>query len=362
MRAEEIIITQDDVTRLSAGLQKKIVHSVELLRKAEKIALLYNKNDGFWLAFSGGKDSQCLYHVAKLAGVKFKAHMSLTSIDPPDVIRFVRTQYPSVDMMKPFVSIYQRAIQKRIVPTKRVRWCCADFKETAGAGNVTLIGIRASESSRRARRHEVETRTHKFSGNIDEFSDWQKEQIAKKLKKGRKAKINEDEFSVKSDNEVRCIYGKDSILVSPIFEWSDSDVWEFLNVLNIPHCNLYDEGFTRIGCILCPMSQRKQKEKEIARWPHVKRNWIKAIKAIRAGGGYKTRVFVLGHSCPPNRSENKQRPPGGFSDSHASNGDGAWQDDEDEIAENIFEWWISGKAYAQWYSEKFEQLKLDFGK
>lgn len=34
---------------------------------------------------------------------------------------------------------------------------------------------------------------------------------------------------------------------------------------------------------------------------------------------------------------------------------------ENEIAENIYDWWISGKSYRQWYAERFQQLKIDFG-
>lgn len=33
---------------------------------------------------------------------------------------------------------------------------------------------------------------------------------------------------------------------------------------------------------------------------------------------------------------------------------------EDIIAENIFDWWISGKSYKKWYADKFLQLKIDF--
>ena len=34
---------------------------------------------------------------------------------------------------------------------------------------------------------------------------------------------------------------------------------------------------------------------------------------------------------------------------------------EDLIAENIFDWWQSGKSYKKWYADKFIQLKFDFG-
>ena len=49
----------------------------------------------------------------------------------------------------------------------------------------------------------------------------------------------------------------------------------------------------------------------------------------------------------------------GFSDSSSS--DRLTEEQENEIAENIYDWWISGKSYKQWYAEKFQQLKLDFG-
>ena len=48
-----------------------------------------------------------------------------------------------------------------------------------------------------------------------------------------------------------------------------------------------------------------------------------------------------------------------FSDSSSS--DRLTEEQENEIAENIYDWWISGKSYKQWYAERFQQLKIDFG-
>nr|DAI26265.1 MAG TPA: hypothetical protein [Caudoviricetes sp.] len=28
---------------------------------------------------------------------------------------------------------------------------------------------------------------------------------------------------------------------------------------------------------------------------------------------------------------------------------------------HIYDWWISGESYKQWYAEKFQQMNLDFG-
>lgn len=285
------ITLAEALERASEGLRKKMLHSVELLQKAEKIALNYDAENGYYLAFSGGKDSQALFHMAQLAGVKFRGHMNLTSVDPPEVIRFVKKNYPEVELIKPGKSIFQSAVEKQILPTMRVRWCCAEYKETAGAGKVTLIGIRKAESSRRAKRNEVEINNRKFSGDLDEVDEYRQEQKAKRAR--RKSK-NQGVNITNADEEqtLGCIQGKESLLISPIIYWTEKDVWEFLNnVVKVPHCSLYDEGWHRIGCIGCPMSSAKQKRIENERYPHIKRNWIKAIKAIRNGGYSKANIY-----------------------------------------------------------------------
>lgn len=278
------------------SLKRKLAYSIDLLRKAEKMALRLDPENGFWLAFSGGKDSQALYHVAQMAGVRFKAHMNLISVDPPEVIRFVKRQYPDVELIKPRMSIFEMAKKKHLLPTRRFRWCCAEYKEINGAGKVTLIGIRKQESARRSKRDEVELGNHKFSGNFDQWSEHEEKMVA-------------------------CVGGKDKILVSPIIYWTERDVWEFLNENGIPHCELYDQGYTRIGCICCPMSNARQKWKEIKRWPHVKRNWQKTIQWMIDNG-------YVNHS---------------FSD-----------------AETGFLWWISCKSFKEFYADNVLQQKIEF--
>lgn len=399
-----------------------MMYSVNLLQKAEDLALAYGGDSGYYLAFSAGKDSQALYHIAELAGVKFEAHMNLTSVDPPEVIRFVKQAYPEVDLIKPKKSIYQHAIEKQILPTMRVRWCCAEYKENAGAGRVTLIGIRHQESSRRAKRNEVEISNRKFSGTLEGLDEYRQELKAKRARrKSKKDGVNIT--NADQEQTLGCISGKESILISPIIHWTEKDVWEFLNkVMEVPHCSLYDEGWHRLGCIGCPMSSAKQKQIENVRYPHVKRNWIKAIKAIRGGGldstertairrtsgrqteqdGHRT-GGIVGSPSPrgvinsrwlqtaqdwlvPTRIQGRADPRfriprqwmqdranwetqaenqlrsverAGFSQSSSSD---RLTDEqrEDLIAENIYDWWISGKSYKKWYADKFLQLKFEF--
>jgi phosphoadenosine phosphosulfate reductase len=212
--------------------------------------------------------------------------MNLTSVDPPEVIRFVKREYPEVELIKPKASIYKIAVEKTLLPTQRVRWCCEEYKENAGAGKVTLIGIRHQESTRRAKRNEVEISSKKFSGTLEGFEQYREEKLSKPHR-GRPAK-GVNITNATGERTIGCISGKESLLISPIIHWTERDVWEFLNnVCRVPHCSLYDEGYRRIGCICCPMSSHRQKIKEMNRWPHVKRNWIKAILAIRRGGGYR---------------------------------------------------------------------------
>ena len=372
--------------RASEGLRKKMLHSVELLQKAEKIALNYDAENGYYLAFSGGKDSQALFHMTQLACVKFCGHMNLTSVDPPEVIRFVKKNYPEVELIKPGKSIFQHAIEKQILPTMRVRWCCAEYKETAGAGKVTLIGIRKAESSRRAKRNEVEINNRKFSGDLDGLDEYRQEQKAKRAR--RKSKEQGVNITNADDEQtLGCIHGKESLLISPIIYWTEKDVWEFLNdVVKVPHCSLYDEGWQRIGCIGCPMSSHRQKMIENKRYPHVKRGWIKAIKAIRMGGVFRreyiwwnirkdwmplrnvrgllrtqaaTSIITTHNIGWAREQRDMEARSTGFSSSSSS--DRLTEEQENEIAENIYDWWISGKSYKQWYAEKFQQLKLDFG-
>lgn len=61
-------------------------------------------------------------------------------------------------------------------------------------------------------------------------------------------------------------------------------------------------------------------------------------------------------------SVSRQQPLDGFSDSPSLNGNRGGQNEptEDEIAEKIFNWWISGKSYEKWYAETYLQTKIEF--
>ena len=68
-------------------------------------------------------------------------------------------------------------------------------------------------------------------------------------------------------------------------------MWEYLNdVVKVPHCELYDQGFTRLGCIGCPMQKQEGILKEFERWPKYRENYLRAFapmlkNAKKRGGG-----------------------------------------------------------------------------
>lgn len=75
-------------------------------------------------------------------------------------------------------------------------------------------------------------------------------------------------------------YQRGKVTVNPIIEWSDADIWEFIHAHGIPYCCLYDEGFTRLGCIGCPMARKRVREKEFKRWPKYKLSYLRAFEAM----------------------------------------------------------------------------------
>lgn len=398
------ITYEQALEKASPRLQKLMQASVELLRKSEPLMLKYDPEDGGWCGFSGGKDSQALYHIAQLSGVKFKAFFSPTSVDPPQVIRFIRKEYPEVEFTRLKESIYTAFKRLKVLPTQRVRWCCALFKEKGGENKVTLTGVRKAESVKRSKRKEVEVSNYKFSGNLEEFEEYSEKRI-KRIAKN----LNQDQFSDVKESEIRCINGKDKIIINPIIDWTDKDVWEFLNdVMEVPHCELYDPPYnqTRIGCIGCPIASTKNQRKQLDMWPHVREKWIKAIMEVRKetynemlatppttpsatitwgrhqadaiaskigrlGGGKSS---IEDYAERFGRSEEHQgtwreywRKIGGqckFSDSVSGDCStaGALYDEqtEREVAEYVIDWWISKKPFKEWYAETFLQQTINF--
>lgn len=210
--------------------------------------------DGFILAFSGGKDSQLVYHLAKEAGVKFEAHFHLTTVDPPEVIYFVRDHYPNVIFDRPEITMWDLIVRKKMPPTRRIRYCCEYLKEGFGMGRTVITGVRWEESTRR-----------KKNRSLLELNAYSKERIM----------LNNDNAEARRMFEVCTLKGKH--ILNPVIDFTVDEVWEYLNSRGIPHCCLYDECFRRIGCVGCPMSGSKGMRREFERWPKYYDAYLRAF-------------------------------------------------------------------------------------
>lgn len=75
-------------------------------------------------------------------------------------------------------------------------------------------------------------------------------------------------------------YRTHKTLVNPIVDWTDEQVWYFLQkIAQVEVCSLYSEGFKRLGCIGCPMAS-KTRSLEFQRWPKYKQLYLNAFNRM----------------------------------------------------------------------------------
>lgn len=65
------------------------------------------------------------------------------------------------------------------------------------------------------------------------------------------------------------------MITSPIYDWEDADVWNFIHDRKMKYNPLYDKGFERVGCVGCPLAGNQAKELEM--YPIYKLNYIRAF-------------------------------------------------------------------------------------
>jgi len=129
------------------------------------------------------------------------------------------------------------------------------LKEQAGTNSVVITGVRKAESIKRAKRNELEISNHKYSNTLDQFN-------------------------MDFETKALCVSGKDKIILNPIIDWSDKDVWDFIKLKKLKYCSLYNEGYERIGCIFCPMSKPSTKQLDRKRYPKIEKTIKKSIQTL----------------------------------------------------------------------------------
>lgn len=206
---------------------KKIDTAIKLLKSV--------KCDEIELCYSGGKDSDVILELSKLANIPYRAIYKNTTIDPPGTIQHCKEN--GVEIINPEKS-FLKLIEERGFPTRRCRFCCSELKEYKIL-DFSIQGIRRSESVKRAKNY--------------------KEPIICRIYGSKKNHVN---------------------VVLPILDWTDRDVVDFIQMQKIQcHPIYYVNGkfdvTKRLGCIGCPLKSNKGLS-DFKSNPKMVKAWIKA--------------------------------------------------------------------------------------
>lgn len=211
--------------------EKKVARAIRLLQS------IPTDEGPIEVSYSGGKDSDVILELAKMAGIPYRAIYKNTTIDPPGTIKYCKSK--GVEILHPKESFYQ-IVEKNGTPSIWYRVCCSTLKEYKVLDRA-IQGIRRSESVKRAKRY------------------------------------SEPEVCRKYDN------GK-AIVYYPILDWTDEDVTRFIEERQIEcHPLYYDENGVfhverRLGCIGCPLANQKERRNRFKMFPKVLKRWIQSLQ------------------------------------------------------------------------------------
>lgn len=245
--------------------------AIERIRMASEISL-HHYQKPLVCAYSGGKDSDVMLELFKRSGVTFEVHNSHTTVDAPPTVYHIRKVFHDLELQgircdidyhrKPdgsVITMWNLITKKKIPPTRIMRYCCSELKETSCRNRMIATGVRWAESNKR-----------KSRGKFENIA-WDK----------RKKVVINDEKMLLSDNvESRRLFEqcqlKAKTVVNPIIDWDDREIWDFYKSECKYHNVLYEMGYYRCGCIGCPVAG-KYRWKEFADFPEYKNAYIKAF-------------------------------------------------------------------------------------
>ena len=252
-------------------LMNKVKTSIERLQA-------FCPEEGYYLAFSGGKDSVVCKRLLDMSGCKYDAHYNVTSVDPPELVNFIKNVHGDVSLDIPHyqdgtpITMWNLIPKERMPPTRAQRYCCKHLKEKTGQGRKTVTGVRWAESTnRKLNQGAVLVKNNKAARGFVESGNFAT------TPRGRLIMVDDNE---ESRRMIESCYKQNRVTINPIIEWTDAEVWEFIRDEKIEYCSLYNEGFHRLGCIGCPMGATKGRYRDFAKYPKYKKMYLHAFKKM----------------------------------------------------------------------------------
>ena len=255
------------------GKRDKVKIAIDRIKSLEPISNGI-MNEPYFVAYSGGKDSDVLRILFELSGVPFDLIHNHTTVDAPETIHYIRS-IPGIQIDYPDISMWALIVKKLMPPTRIMRYCCSELKERGGQGRFVATGVRWAESTRRKNsRNSLEIMTAKAKDKVV---------------------LNADNAENRKMFELCAVQGKR--VLNPIIDWTDADVWELLRSYGCRSNPLYECGYKRIGCIGCPMTRPKERIRQFSQYPKYQANYIRAFDKMlqrRIEEGRDSRTWSTG--------------------------------------------------------------------
>lgn len=239
--------------------------AIARLQEASRMSLHVYKQP-LVVTTSGGKDSSVCVALAQRAGIPFEVMHAHTTADAPETVYFVRAEFKRLEAAGIKCALkypHYKGVRTSMwwlvgefgPPSRWNRYCCSILKENHTKGRFSVTGVRWAESKKRE-----DTR-----GVYEILASRQKDKII----------LNNDNDDRRRLFETCRL--KSKRVCNPIIDWTDKDVWEFLDSEHILINPLYAQGHSRVGCIGCPLASTKVRYKRFAIWPKYKNLYLLAF-------------------------------------------------------------------------------------
>ena len=213
----------------------------------------------------------------------FRVTHNLTTADPPDNVYYIRRVFAAlreegvdcrIDV--PRRSLWKIMRETLVIPSRVMRVCCSELKERRMPDAPYIVtGVRWAESAVRRAKSGI-AMVYNASApppTAPRYTGLEQAAAAAGL-------LTTDDASTRRLFEQCQMRGVR--VLNPIIDWSDGDVWSYLHSRGIEGNPLYKEGWTRIGCVGCPLAGRRARELAFARYPKLYKAWCDAIAYVIA--------------------------------------------------------------------------------